>query len=130
MAKGRPQQKRKTSKGVGPAKYQVAERSRGRRFLIVWVPVIVVVVLFFYAIAFDPVRPVGEPVPGTSSEGEQIQTGEGPAKTLMVNLDDGRKIKLEGSQMGTLEAGRRVFVQENVTLIFKRKSFSFVRYIK
>jgi hypothetical protein len=39
-------------------------------------------------------------------------------------------VKLDGSQMGSLEAGRRLLVQENVTLIFKRKSFSFIRYIE
>jgi len=32
--------------------------------------------------------------------------------------------------MGSLEAGRRVLVQENITLIFKRKYFSFVRYLE
>jgi hypothetical protein len=130
MGKGTSQLKKQTSKGKGSSKYQNAERRQGRRFLFVWLPIIIVVVLFFYASVFDPPRTVGQPVPGTSREGEQTRSGEATGKTYMVVLDDGRMVKLDGSQMGSLEAGRRLLVQENVTLIFKRKSFSFIRYIE
>jgi hypothetical protein len=130
MGKGTSQQKKQASKVKGPSKYQNAERRQGRRFLFVWLPIIVVVLLFFYAFMFDPPRPVGQLVPGTSREGEQARSGEVTGKTYMVVLDDGRMVKLDSLQMGSLEAGRRLLVQENVTLIFKRKSFSFVRYIK
>lgn len=130
MGKGTSQQKKQASKVKGPSKYQNAERRQGQRFLFVWLPIIVVVLLFFYAFMFDPPRPVGQPVPGTSREGEQSRSGEVTGKTYMVVLDDGRMVKLDSLQMGSLEAGRRLLVQENVTLIFKRKSFSFVRYIK
>jgi hypothetical protein len=130
MEKSTRQQKKPVSKGKGPSKYQDAERRQGRRFIFVWVPIIIVVVLFFYAFVFDPPRPVGQPVPGTSREGEETRSGDATGKTYMVVLDDGRMVKLDGSQMGSLEAGRRLLVQENVTLIFKRKSFFFVRYIE
>lgn len=129
MGKGKNQQKIQASRGTGPSKYQDAERRQGRRFIFVWVPIIIVVVLFFYAFVFDPPRQVGQPVPGTSREGEETRSGDATGKTYMVVLDDGRMVKLDGLQMGSLEAGRRLLVQENVTLIFKRKSFSFVRYI-
>ncbi len=130
MGKGKYQHKIKASRGTGPSKYQDAERRQGRRFLFVWLPIIIVVLLFFYASVFDPPRTVGQPVPGTSREGDQTQSGETTGKIYMVVLDDGRMVKLDGSQMGSLEAGRRLLVQENVTLIFKRKSFTFVRYIE
>jgi len=130
MGKGTSQLNKQASKGKGPSKYQDAERRQGRRFLFVWLPIIIVVLLFFYASVFDPPRTVGQPVPGTSREGEQTRSGEATGKTYTVVLDDGRMVNLDGSQMGSLEAGRRLLVQENITLIFKRKSFSFVRYIE
>lgn len=130
MGKGISQLNKQASKGKGPSKYQDAERRQGRRFLFVWLPIIIVVLLFFYASVFDPPRTVGQPVPGTSRESEQARSGEATGKTYMVVLDDGRMVKLDGSQMGSLEAGRRLLVQENITLIFKRKSFSFVKYIE
>jgi len=124
------QQKKQESKGRGPSKYRDSERRQGRRFFFVWLPVIIVLILFFYVLVFDPPRPVGQPIPGTSKESEQAQLGETAGKAYMVVLDDGRMVKLDGSLMGSLGAGRRVLVQENITLIFKRKYFSFVRYLE
>jgi hypothetical protein len=69
-------------------------------------------------------------IPGTSREVEKTQTGEAIGKAYTVVLDDGRIVKIDGSLMGSLEAGRRVLVQENITLIFQRKPFSFVRYLE
>ena len=124
------QQKKQESKDKGPSKYRDSDRRQGRRFLFVWLPVIIVLVLSFYALVFDPPRPVGQPISGISRESEQARFGETTAKAYMVLLDDGRLVKIAGSQMGSLEAGRRVLVQENMTLIFKTKSFSFVRYLE
>jgi hypothetical protein len=124
------QQKKQGSKGKGPSKHRDSERRHGRRFLFVWLPVIIVIVLLFYAFVFDPPRPVGQPIPGISRESEQARFGETAGKAYMVVLDDGRLVNLAGSQLGSFEAGRRVLVQENITLIFKKKSFSFVRYLE
>lgn len=131
MGKGKNQQKIKASRGTGTSKYQDAEKRQGRRFLFLWLPIIVIVVLCFYAFAFDPPRPLGQPVPGIVSEDEQARSGGAMGRTYTVVLDDSRTIKLDGSQMGSsLEAGRRVLIQENETLLFRRTSFSFVRYIQ
>jgi hypothetical protein len=124
------QQKKQGSKGKVPSNYRDPDRRKGRRFFFIWVPVIILVVLFFYVLVLDPPRPVGQPIPGISKESEQARLGETAGKAFMVVLDDGRIVKLDGMQMGSLEAGRRVLVQENITLIFKRKFFSFVRYLE
>jgi hypothetical protein len=124
------QQKKQGNKGKGPSKYQASDQRQGRRFFFVWVPVIIVTLLFFYVLVLDPSRPVGQPVPGTSRLSERAQLGETAEKASMVVLDDGRTVQLEGYMMGSLAAGRRVLVQENITLIFKRKYFSFVRYLE
>ena len=86
--------------------------------------------LFFYVLVFDPSRPVGQPIPGTSRDSEQARLGESNGNAYMVVLDDGRMVTIEGSLMESLKAGRRVLVQENITLIFKRKHFSFLRYLE
>jgi hypothetical protein len=124
------QQKKQGSKGKVPSNYRDPDRRKGRRFFFIWLPVIILVVLFFYVLVLDPPRPVGQPIPGISKESEQARLGETAGKAFMVVLDDGRIVKLDGMQMGSLEAGRRVLVQENITLIFKRKFFSFVRYLE
>lgn len=124
------QQKKQKSKGKGPSQHRDSEKRQGRRFFFIWLPVIIVLLLFFYVLVLDPPRPVGQPLPGTSKASEQSRLGEAGMKTFMVVLDDGRTVTLDGSMMGALEAGRRVLVQENTTLIFKRKNFSFVRYLE
>lgn len=130
MGKKTGVRRKQTIHGTGPSKYGVSERRQGRRFLFVWLPVIVVVVLLFYAFVFDPPRPVGQPVSGIAQDGGRTAGGEGGARMYSVRLDDGRTVTLDGSHMGVLEPGRRILVQENETLIFKRASFTFVRYIE
>jgi hypothetical protein len=123
-------QKKQKSVVKDPSQRQDSKTRQGRRFFFIWLPVIVVLLLFFYVLVLDPPRPIGQPLPGTSKASEQSHLGESGGKTYMVLLDDGRTVELEGSMMGALEAGRRVLVQENTTLIFKRKNFSFVRYLE
>ena len=130
MAKSTSQQRKQESKGKVPSKYRDADKRQGRRFLYFWVPIIIVVLAFFYALVLDPPQPLGQPIPGTSRVAEKTQSGEAIGKVYMVNLDDGRIVKLDGFQMESIKAGRRVLVQENNSLIFKRKSFSFVRYLE
>lgn len=111
--------------------YRDAKKRQGRRFLFVWVPVIIVIMLSFYVLVLDPSLPVGgPPIPGTSRASGQAQLGESNGTADRVVLDDGRTVIIEGALMGSLKAGRRVLVQENKTLIFKRKYFSFVRYLE
>ncbi|HYA13679.1 MAG TPA: hypothetical protein VEF33_05000 [Syntrophales bacterium] len=130
MVKKTSKQRRQGVKEKGSPKYQSADKSKGRRFLFVWLPIMVVVIVLFYALVFDPPRPFGQPIPGTSRASKQTFPGETAVKTYIVDLDDGRMVELDGLQMGLLEAGRRVLVQERISLIFKRKSFSFVRYLE
>jgi hypothetical protein len=130
MGKAKHQQKKQENKRKDSSKYHNAERRQGRRFLFVWLPIIIMVVLSFYVFVFDPPRPFGQPLPGTVREGDQTRSGDTTGKAYVVVLDDGRMVKLDGSQMRSLEAGRRVLVQESVTSIFKRKSFAFVRDIE
>jgi hypothetical protein len=124
------QQKKKGSRGKDSSQYRDPKKRQVRRFFFIWIPVIIVLVLFFYVLVLDPPRQVGQPIPGTSKGSEQARLGESAGKAYMVVLDDGRTVTPDGSLMGALDAGRRVLVQENITLIFKRKYFSFVRYIE
>ncbi|HNY70723.1 MAG: hypothetical protein WBJ54_13320 [Syntrophorhabdus sp.] len=131
MAKGTTgKHKKKTGTVKNLSKHQNVERRQGRRFFFLWVPIIIIVLLFFYAFVFDPPRSVGEPIPGTVQEDGQERSSGVTEKIYSVVLDDGRIVKLDGFQMSSKESGKRLLVQENVSLLFKRKSFSFVKYIK
>ncbi len=122
-------QKKQRSKGKNLSPYRGSEK-RQHRFLFIWLPVIILVMLFFYALVFDPPRQVGQPIRGISRVSKQAQLGESTGNAYRVVLDDGRIVTIEGSLMEPLKAGRLLLVQENITLIFKRKYFSFVRYLE
>ncbi|HPB38536.1 MAG TPA: hypothetical protein PK125_10320 [Syntrophorhabdus sp.] len=131
MAKGTTgKHKKKTGTVKNLSKHQNVERRQGRRFFFFWVPIIIIVLLFFYAFVFDPPRSVGEPISGTVQEDGQERSSGVTEKIYSVVLDDGRIVKLDGFQMSSKESGKRLLVQENVSLLFKRRSFSFVKYIK
>ena len=131
MAKGTTgKHKKKTGTIKNLSKHQNVERRQGRRFFFFWVPIIIIVLLFFYAFVFDPPRSVGEPISGTVQEDGQERSSGVTEKIYSVVLDDGRIVKLDGFQMSSKESGKHLLVQENVSLLFKRKSFSFVKYIK
>jgi len=131
MAKGTTgKHKKKTGTVKNLSKHQNVERRQGRRFFFLWVPIIIIVLLFFYAVVFDPPRSVGEPISGTVQEDGQERSSGVTEKIYSVVLDDGRIVKLDGFQMSSKESGKRLLVQENVSLLFKRRSFSFVKYIK
>jgi len=124
------QQKKQGGKVKGPSPYRDSDERRGHRFLFVCIPIIVLVVFIFYVLALDPSRPVGQPIPGTSIASEQAPSGESSKNAYRVVLDDGRTITIDGSLMGPLKANRRVLVQENRTILFKRNFFSFARYLE
>ena len=124
------QVKKQGSKGKSPSQHRESKNRQGHRFLFVWLPVIILITLSFYVLVLDPPQLVGQPLPGTSRNSEQAQLGESNRNADTVALDDGRVVAIEGSMMRSVKAGRRVLVQENMTLIFKRKYFSFVRYLE
>jgi hypothetical protein len=123
-------QKKQGSKGKMPSHYRDSGERQGRRFLFIWLPIIIVVMLSLYVLVLEPSRTVGQPISGTSKSSGPARLGESNENAYMVVLDDGRTVMIDGSLMESLKADRRVLVQENITLIFKRKYFSFVRYLE
>ena len=117
--------RRKTASG----KKSHAEARQGRRFLFVWVPVIILVLAFFYALMFDPPRPAGPTLTGTIGGLEEGQRGRS-VESVPVTLETGRSVEVPLPEIrGSLQKGRRILVQENETLIFKRRTYSFVRWL-
>ena len=124
------QKKKSSRRKTESGKQSHAEARQGRRFLFVWVPVIILVLAFFYALMFDPPRPAGPPLTGTIGGPEEGQRGRSVESIVLVTLETGRSVEVPLPEIrGSLRKGRRVLVQENETLIFKRRTYSFVRWL-
>lgn len=116
-------QKRQTAS----LKQKRSRKEPPRRFLFVWVPIIIVTLLLFYGFVFDPPRPVGAPLAGAVGVTKEPQSKESIRKVCPVDLEGGGTVWADCDGTGFLEKGRRVLVQETRTLIFKRKDYSIVR---
>jgi hypothetical protein len=130
---GMVQGKRKTAAhGRKPSKGRASERRQSLRFFLIWGPVILLAIIFLYALVFDPERPVGSPLSGVVTGTGKSGSGESAPLTLFVALDDGRQVEAVatptvGSQLAAFTKGRRVLVQESTTTIFRRHHFAIVK---
>ncbi|OPY72472.1 MAG: hypothetical protein A4E63_01216 [Syntrophorhabdus sp. PtaU1.Bin050] len=110
-----------------PPKQKRSQKEPSRRFLFVWVPIIIVTLLLFYGFVFDPPRPVGASLAGVVGATKEPQPKESIRKVCPVDLEGGGTVWADCGSTGFLEKGRRVLVQETRTLIFKRRDYSIVR---
>jgi hypothetical protein len=124
------QRERKTS--VQPKrqkKSDYSDKKRLRRFLFIYTPIIVITLGFIYALSFDPMKPASR----MQIEGdimEIVASSGGVAQdAYRVRLSNGNIITVSGDEKKDISKGARVIVEENETLLFKRKLYSFVRFV-
>ncbi|OPY79353.1 MAG: hypothetical protein A4E65_01883 [Syntrophorhabdus sp. PtaU1.Bin153] len=119
--------RKKQASPSSPLKKKGSLKEPSRRFLFVWAPIIIIVLVLFYGFVFDPPRPVGPPLTGVVGTTDGQQSRESIRKICPVDLEGGGMVWADCSGTGFLEKGRKVLVQETRTLIFKRKDHSIVR---
>jgi hypothetical protein len=84
---------------------------------------------FIYALSFDPMKPAlrmqieGDIMEIVASSGGVAQDA------YRVRLSNGNIITVSGDEKKDISKGARVIVEENETLLFKRKLYSFVRFV-
>jgi hypothetical protein len=104
-----------------PARKKNVERSRTKRFLYLWVPIICLVVIGFYASALDPPRPTGKVMKGSVAEIKR--SSQQPGSVLYkIRLETGEVIEIAVPEKET-PAGSEVMVEEYSTTFFKKKTY-------
>ena len=124
------QRERKTSvQSKRQSKKEYSDKKRLRRFLFIYIPIIVITLGFIYASSFDPVKPASR----MQIEGvilEIVASSGGVAQdAYRVRLSNGNIITVSGDEKKGVSKGTRVLVEENETLIFKRKLYQFIRFV-
>ncbi len=98
-----------------------SDRSRTRRFLFLWVPVICLVLIGVYASALDPPRPTGRTIKGTVIEIKR--TSKQPMSVLYrIKLETGEDVEIEVPEKKK-PAGSEVVVEEFSSLLLKNKRY-------
>ena len=106
-----------------------SDKKRLRRFLFIYIPIIVITLGFIYASSFDPVKPASRmQIEGTILE-VVASSGSVAQDAYKIRLSNGNIVTVSGHEKKDISKGTRVLVEENETLIFKRKLYQFIRFV-
>jgi hypothetical protein len=124
------QRARKTSvQSKRQKKSDYSDKKRLRRFLFIYTPIIVITLGFIYASSFDPVKPASRiEVEGTILE-VVASSGGAAQDAYRIKLSNGNIVTVSGHEKKDINKGARVLVEENETLLFKRKLYQFIRFV-
>lgn len=92
-----------------------------KRFLYLWVPIICLVVIAFYASALDPSRPTGKVVKGNVMEIKK--SSQQPATALYkIRLETGEEVEIAVPE-NNKPPGSQVMLEEFSTTLLKKKTY-------
>ncbi len=111
------------------AKTADPDRVRLIRFLYLWVPVICIVLIAFYAATLDPSKPTGRTAEanlvGNSASGGPQST----SSTFRIKLDNGEETEVFIPEKQVPPPGSRIVVEEYTTSLLKKKTYRYLRTV-
>jgi hypothetical protein len=111
------------------SKEDYSDKKRLRRFLFIYAPIIVITLGFIYASSFDPVKTDSRmQVEGTILE-VVVSSGGATQDAYRIKLSNGTIVTVNGNERKEISKGAKVMIEENETLLFKRKVYSFIRFV-
>jgi len=123
----------KTTKGParpkkGGRKAVDADRTRLRRFLFFWTPIICIVLIGFYATALDPSKPTGRTMEAIVTGKDGSATGpSATSSTYRIKLQNGEETALFIPEKQAPSPSGRIVVEEYTTTLFKKKTYRYLR---
>ena len=107
-----------------------SDKKRLRRFLFIYTPIIVITLGFIYASSFDPVKPSSRTQIEGVILGIEASSGGVAQDAYRIKLSNGNIVTVSANEKkDLLSEGSRVLVEENETLLFKRKLYQFIQSI-
>lgn len=107
-----------------------SDTKRLRRFLFLWLPIIIITSIFIYTFSFDPIKADSKiRIEGTIMETTQPSAGKWGDQTFPVKLSNGQIIQVNVPEKEGLKKDGRLLIEESTTLIFKRKLYRFIGFV-
>jgi len=120
---------KKTVRSKDGTKAADPDRARLRRFLYLWLPVICIVLIAFYAAVLDPSKPTGRTIEtiliGKSASGGPQST----SSTFRIKPDNGEEAEVFIPEKQVPPPGSRIVVEEYATSLLKKKTYQYLRTI-
>lgn len=97
------------------------DKTRMRRFLFLWLPLICLVLIGVYASALDPPRPTGRLIKGSVAEIKR--SSQQPESVLYkIKLETGEEIEIPVPK-NQKPVGNQVVIEEFSTTLLKKKTY-------
>jgi hypothetical protein len=103
------------------------DRTRLRRFLLLWVPIIVVILAGVYAAALDPANPTGRTMEASVIGRETTVGGQSSAAMFRVRVDNGEETVIFIPEKQAPTPPGRVVVEEYTTTLLRKKTYRYLR---
>jgi hypothetical protein len=116
-----------TAKRKGRVETSDDDRTRLRRFLFLWAPIIVIVLVGFYAVALDPAKPTGRMMEASIVGKEPTAGGQSSSAMFRVRVDNGEEAVIFIPEKQAPTPPGRIVVEEYTTTLFKKRTY---RYLK
>jgi hypothetical protein len=94
-----------------------------------WLGLVALILIFIGLLLFDPPHSTGNQVQGTLVGGDQTSSPLGSPGRYTVRLSNGQEIDIPIARTEGSHKKRDVMLEEYETYIFKRKTYSFLRFI-
>lgn len=112
------------------SKEDYCDKKRLRRFLFIYAPIIVITLGFIYASSFDPVKIDSRmQVEGIILE-VVVSSGGATQDAYRIKLSNGNVVTVSGREKKDINKGTKALIEESETLLFKRKVYSFIRFVE
>lgn len=127
MARG---SKKPVTRSKKQKKAAASDTKRLRRFLLLWLPVIIITSIFIYTFSFDPIETDSKIlIEGTLLETSQSSTGSAGDRAYPIKLASGQIIQVSILEKEGFKKNGRLLIEESKTFIFKRKLYRFIRFV-
>ena len=116
-----------TAKRMSRVAASDSDRTRLRRFLFLWAPIIVIVLVGIYAAALDPAKPTGKTMEASIVGKETTAGGQSSSAMFRVRVDNGEEAVIFIPERQAPAPSGRVVVEEYTTTLLKKRTY---RYLK
>jgi hypothetical protein len=105
-----------------------ADKTRLRRFLFFWTPIIAIVLIGLYATALDPAKPTGRTMEATVTGKVRAAAGQSAASaSYKIKLQNGEETVLFIPEKQVPSPSGRIVVEEHTTTFLKKKTYRYLR---
>ena len=104
-----------------------ADSVRLRRFLYLWLPVICLALIVFYATALDPSKPTGVTAEASLVGKIKPAGAQSTSNIYTIKLGNGEETEIFIPEKKAPGPGGRIVVEEYATFIFKKKTYHYLR---